>query len=91
MVEVDEGAGWVRWAPRQPCDIAPDGPGSPAEYQPARRRRPARPRVVFGDGRVPPVGTNNIRARYRVGGGARGNVAASTITEAVTAIPGSPR
>jgi uncharacterized phage protein gp47/JayE len=40
--------------------------------------------VVFGDGvygRIPPKGTDNIRAEYRVGGGQKGNVAKGTITD----------
>lgn len=40
--------------------------------------------VCFGDGRrgmIPPAGTANVRAaRYRVGGGARGNVTAEAVT-----------
>jgi predicted phage baseplate assembly protein len=46
--------------------------------------------VVFGDGtygRRPPVGVNNIRATYRLGGGSAGNVPANSITVANTAIP----
>jgi uncharacterized phage protein gp47/JayE len=40
--------------------------------------------VIFGDGvygRIPPAGTDNIRATYRTGGGAIGNVPARSITE----------
>jgi predicted phage baseplate assembly protein len=46
--------------------------------------------VVFGDGvfgRIPPTG-REIVAAYRVGGGAAGNVAAGTITEAKPKPPG---
>ncbi|MBV9787506.1 MAG: baseplate J/gp47 family protein, partial [Chloroflexi bacterium] len=45
--------------------------------------------VIFGDGaygRRPPVGTNNIRARYRVGGGAAGNVPVGAIAQPKTTI-----
>jgi hypothetical protein len=45
--------------------------------------------VTFGDGLygfIPPTGTNNIRASYRVGGGAIGNVPAGAISEAKTTI-----
>jgi predicted phage baseplate assembly protein len=43
--------------------------------------------IVFGDGvngRIPPSGTNNLRAGYRVGGGAEGNIPAGTIKELVS-------
>ncbi len=46
--------------------------------------------VIFGDGtygRIPPVGLNNIRATYRIGGGAAGNVPAAAIAKALTTIP----
>jgi hypothetical protein len=39
--------------------------------------------VVFGsgtNGRIPPLGTNNIRALYRIGGGEDGNIGANTLT-----------
>ena len=45
--------------------------------------------VIFGDGvygRIPPAGTDNIKAEYRVGGGSIGNVPAKTITEIKTDI-----
>lgn len=45
--------------------------------------------IVFGDGvngAIPPVRTNNIRATYRVGIGALGNVAAGVITEVVSSV-----
>ncbi len=45
--------------------------------------------IEFGDGtngRIPPRGTNNIRATYRVGGGTAGNVGAGTIIELVSAV-----
>jgi uncharacterized phage protein gp47/JayE len=40
--------------------------------------------IVFGDGKlgaVPIAGTSNVKATYRIGGGADGNVAAGTITQ----------
>jgi hypothetical protein len=46
--------------------------------------------VTFGDGvngRIPVAGTRIIATRYRVGGGASGNVAAATITKLKTALP----
>lgn len=45
--------------------------------------------VEFGDGRhakIPGAGRNNIKANYLVGGGIKGNVAAYTISKAVTSI-----
>ncbi len=45
--------------------------------------------VEFGDGRhgkIPVRGRNNITAFYRVGGGIKGNVAAYTITKAVSSL-----
>ncbi len=45
--------------------------------------------ILFGDGEfgaVPVVGTNNVRASYRIGGGSAGNVAANSITELLTPI-----
>jgi hypothetical protein len=47
-------------------------------------------RVQFGDGingRVPPIGQDNIKSTYQSGGGASGNVAASTIKTLRTTIP----
>lgn len=47
--------------------------------------------VYFGGGQqgmAPPVGQNNVRlARYRTGGGTRGNRSAHTITQLKTALP----
>jgi hypothetical protein len=47
--------------------------------------------VNFGDGakhgQVPPVGKDNIKATYRTGGGARGNVAAMLIKSLRSTIP----
>ena len=45
--------------------------------------------IAFGDdtvGRVPPHGKDNIRAEYRTGGGAAGNVAPGEVTDLVSAI-----
>jgi uncharacterized phage protein gp47/JayE len=46
--------------------------------------------VIFGDGingAIPPVGTDNIKADYRSGGGKSGNVEKSTITTLKTSLP----
>ncbi len=48
-------------------------------------------RVLFGDGirgMIPPVGRENIKASYRIGGGARGNVSANEISAFRTPIAG---
>ncbi len=83
-IEVDEGAGWVRWYRA--------AAGLPSPDPLAREFRLTvdssdTPRIVFTN-RPPPVGTDNIRAGYRVCVGARGNVAAGQISEAITPIPG---
>ncbi len=47
-------------------------------------------RVRFGDGihgMIPAIGSNNIKASYRVGGGKAGNVGAFEISELRTSIP----
>jgi hypothetical protein len=69
---------WVRWQSRPHLFFS--GPDD-RHYVVER----ARGRVIFGDGlngRIPPVGPNNIvAARYQVGGGTAGNVPAGTITQ----------
>ncbi len=94
-LEVDEGAGWVRWDRRESLlyDIGPDGRVRLSEPD-ARHYyvlfdENSNARVYFGDGRFgrrPPLGANNIQATYRTGGGTAGNVPAGTIGEAVSAI-----
>jgi hypothetical protein len=93
LLEVQEGAGWVAWERRDSLlfDIAPDGRAR-LSHPDARHYRlvidaDATPRVVFGTGRRPPVGTNNLRASFRVSRGAAGNAAAGTIVDALTPIP----
>jgi uncharacterized phage protein gp47/JayE len=96
VVEVNEGAGWVRWDARQSLlfDVTPGGRvllSSPdARVYRLVYDEKSQARVVFGDGkfaRIPPPGLNNVRVAARVGGGALANVAAGTISEAKTAIP----
>ena len=95
VVEIDEGAGWVRWDRRDSFlySTGPDG-------RMLLSTRDSRDytlqfdendfaSVMFGDGvfgRVPPRGVNNVRATCRVGGGTVGNVPAGTINRAVTVI-----
>ncbi len=96
LVEIDEGAGFVPWRRRQNLlyhvgedgRVVVSGPQSRDYY--VQFDEKGRAFVHFGDGEYgfrPPVGTNNIRASYRVGGGTVGNVSANSITQAVTPIP----
>ncbi|GAB2679032.1 baseplate J/gp47 family protein [Nocardia goodfellowii] len=81
-VEVNEGAGWVLWERTAAAARTPDSVAR--EYRLVVDATET-PQVVFG-ARRPPVALNNIRAGYRVCVGARGNVAAGAITEAVAPI-----
>ena len=96
LVEVNEGSGWVTWDRRDSLlyDTAADGSvslsASDARDYYVQFDENDVAWVVFGDGtygRRPPVGVNNIRATYRLGGGSAGNVPANSITVANTAIP----
>lgn len=96
IIEVNEGAGWVAWDRRGSLlyDLGSDGRVSLSSAE-ARDYYVQFDEndvcwVIFGDGtygRRPPVGTNNIRATYRIGGGSAGNVPANSITVANTPIP----
>ncbi len=95
-VEVNEGAGWVRWDRRDSLlyDIGPDGrvrlSDPDARHYYLRFDEAANGTIHFGDGRFgkcPPRNANNIRAAWHSGGGAAGNVAANTLREAVAALP----
>ena len=47
-------------------------------------------KIKFGDGvhgMVPPIGRDNIKANYRIGGGEKGNVGATEISAMKTSIP----
>src|SRR5690606_21282389 len=60
---------WVQWESRPHLHFS--GPND-RHYVVER----ARGRVIFGDGqngRIPPIGPNNIVARYQTGGGTAGN------------------
>lgn len=97
VIEIDEGAGWVRWDKRDSLiyDIGPDGRvrlSTPnARHYTLRYDATSEATIQFGGdgrfGRLPPRGANNIRASFISGGGAAGNVAAGTIREALTPIP----
>lgn len=74
---------WVRW--QAVADFYASGP---------RDRHytvdPLSGEIGFGDGahgRVPPLGTNNIRITYRTGGGEQGNRAAASIIQLKTSVP----
>ncbi len=74
-LEVDEGTGFQAWAEVE--DFADSGP---ADRHYLLNRGTGE--VLFGDGlrgRAPAQGTGNVRAGYRYGGGARGNVGAGTL------------
>ncbi|MGY1694619.1 baseplate J/gp47 family protein [Geodermatophilus sp. SYSU D00814] len=93
QVEVNEGADWVPWHRRDSLlfDIAPDGRAL-FSHPEARHYQlivdgSDRPHVVFGAGRRPPVGIDNVRASYRVCAGAAGNVAAGAIVTVTGQVP----
>lgn len=67
---------WVRWMAKETWTEA-----GPDERCYAMDRTTGR--IQFGDGihgRIPPIGTNNVKLSYRSGGGARGNVEAGVIS-----------
>ena len=73
----------LRW---RPIDDLAEAPATARVYRIDRTFG----QVQFGDdvrGMVPPIGKDNIRATYRAGGGAKGNVAASLINTLRTTIP----
>ncbi|MGV6875479.1 baseplate J/gp47 family protein [Pseudochelatococcus sp. B33] len=96
-VEVNEGAGWVRWDRRESLlyDLGPDGRlrlSSPGDrvYRVDRDASGAAAVRFGGDGRfgrLPPRGAGNVRATYFAGGGAAGNVSPGAIREALTPVP----
>lgn len=95
VVEVDEGAGWVAWQRRDSFLYSTGSDGRTLLSTRDSRDYTVQfdendtASTLFGDGvfgRVPPRGVNNVRASCRIGGGALSNVAAGTITTAVTAI-----
>lgn len=91
VVEVREGGTWRAWERRRSLFVddtggrlsvaTSDSPGYMLEVDAEGTTW-----VVFGDGefhRRPPVGQNNVRATFAVGGGAAGNVAAGTVRKIV--------
>jgi hypothetical protein len=97
VVDVDEGAGPVRWTHRENLLFSRDPDGRVTLSNPDSRDyhveydEDGASFIVFGDGvygRRPPPGRNNIRATYAIGGGAAGNVAGGAIVEPKTRIVG---
>ena len=82
IIEVHEGAEWVRWY-QAGADVVSNDPLA-REYRLIVDAADT-PRAVFAS-RPVPVGVNNVRADYRLCVGARGNVAAGAINEAITVI-----
>ena len=92
VLEVNEGAGWVRWQERENLlhHILPSGrigfsgPDTRDFY--VRSDAAGTASARFGDGtygrRLPAGGVNNVRASYRIGGGTVGNVPAGSIAKA---------
>ncbi|MEH0581579.1 putative baseplate assembly protein [Streptomyces sp. B21-108] len=79
LVRVDD----VAW--RRTADLGEAGPAD--QVFRLRAGADGRAAVEFGDGRHgarPPTGTENVTARYRVGGGRAGNVAAGRINKLVS-------
>jgi uncharacterized phage protein gp47/JayE len=87
VVSVDEGVGPQAWE-RKATLLYSDS--ADAHYS-VRRDENNVASIEFGDnryGKIPRRGRNNIRADYRTGGGAKGNVPPNTIIKAVTKIKG---
>lgn len=84
-VEVHNGSSWATWT--RVTDFVDSGPTDP-HYR-VEIQNDDDYVIVFGDGttgKIPEVGTNNIRATFRTGGGQIGNVSASTIEIIVDSI-----
>lgn len=74
---------WVRW--RRVADFLSSGPDD-RHYT----LDPATGSITFGNGNrgeIPPHGRDNVRASYRTGGGAGGNVDRRTVTDLGSSIP----
>lgn len=74
---------WVKWFHR---DDLLEAKAKDWVYQSDR----AFGKIEFGDGThgaIPPIGRDNIKANYTTGGGKKGNVEVSKITELKTSIP----
>lgn len=88
VVEVDEGAGFVEWG--LTTEILNESSGEKKYWIEIDENDVIT--VFFGDnvhGKIPLIGTSNIRATYRTCSGADGNVGYETITQVVTSLPSS--
>jgi hypothetical protein len=86
----DDGAGAVRW--KRVDDFVSQGPF--ATVYAVRQEADGSATVRFGDGvhgRRLATGTNNVIARYRVGGGPNGNVERNQLTLFQRSAPGADR
>ncbi|MGB5107334.1 MAG: baseplate J/gp47 family protein [Candidatus Zixiibacteriota bacterium] len=84
-IEVFDGAAWVTWS--RVTDFVESL--STSKHYTIAIDNQGWVYLMFGDGdmgAIPPAGTNNIRATYRIGGGLQGNVAANTITDLLSVI-----
>ena len=90
LIEVNEGVSWVAWDRRGSLlyDTAADGrvtlSNAEARDYYVQYDENDVCSVIFGDGtygRIPKIGSNNIRATYRTSSGAAGNVPTNTITD----------
>lgn len=73
---------WVKWQPREELL---ESTATDRHYEIDRTFG----QIKFGNGdqgAIPPIGTNNIKANYRVGGGTKGNVGRFQITSLKTSI-----
>jgi hypothetical protein len=76
---------WVRWWARTSLGLS-----GPADRHYLVDR--AGGRIIFGDGvngRIPLAGADNVRASYRTGGGAAGNVGPGLVGAMISAVPAS--
>jgi hypothetical protein len=74
---------WVKW---NPIDSLTASSGQQRYYEIDH----VSGEIYFGDGtygKIPPQGTDNVKADYRSGGGEKGNLAAAEIAELKTSLP----
>jgi len=79
-VFVDEGGGEIEWTVRSSLVRS----GSADRHCRIKPLTDGTAELSFGDGtngRIPPIGTNNIRVVYRIGADIDGNIGANTLTE----------
>jgi len=84
-VEIYDNSAWFKWTR---VDNFVESSGTSKHYR-VQVDDNGNYEIIFGDGtngKIPPRGSSNIRATYRVGGGVSGNVSAGTITELLTSV-----